>query len=57
MNSTAVSFAVLGTLFALVMLSGSVLIWVASVSDAQRTPAQATLVQVADWTVKTAVGR
>lgn len=56
MNSTAVSFAVLGMLFALVMLSGSVLIWVASVSDAHLTPAQSTLVQVADWTVKTAVG-
>ena len=55
-NSTAVSFAVLGMLFALVLLSGSVLIWVASDSGAQLTPAESTLVQVADWTVKTAVG-
>lgn len=56
MNSTAISFAVLAILLALVLLGASILIWVASVSGDHLTPAQDSLVQVADWTIKTAVG-
>jgi hypothetical protein len=56
MTSIAISISVLANLFALVLMSGGILVWVASVSDEQLTPAQGTLVQVADWTVKTAVG-
>ncbi len=56
MNSTAISLAVLAILLALVLLGASILIWVASVSGDPLTPAQDTLVQVADWTIKTAVG-
>ncbi len=48
MNSTAVSFAVRTILLALVLLGASILIWVASVSGDHLTPAQDTLVQVAD---------
>ena len=56
MNSTAISLAVLAILLALVLLGASILIWVASVSGDHLTLAQDTLVQVADWTIKTAVG-
>lgn len=56
MSSTAISISVLAILLALVLLGISVLIWVASVSGVQLTPAEDTLVQVADWTIKTAVG-
>ena len=56
MTSIAISISVLVILFALVLMSGGILVWVASVSDEQLTPAQSTLVEVADWTVKTVVG-
>ena len=43
-------------LLALIVLAGSALVWMAVVSGAQPTPAQDTLIAVADWTVKAAVG-
>ena len=43
-------------LFALIVLAGSALVWLAVVSGHQPTPAQATLIALADWTVKAAVG-
>ncbi len=56
MTGIAISVSVLAILFALVLMGGGILVWVASVSGEQLTPAQNSLVQVADWTVKTAVG-
>ena len=43
-------------LFALIILAGSALVWLAAVSGHQPTPAQNTLIALADWTVKAAVG-
>ena len=56
MTGTIVTVAVLGFLFALAVMSGSALAWMAAVSGPQPTPAQETLIQVSDWTVKAAVG-
>ena len=56
MTNTIILASVLGSLFALVVLAGSGLAWMALVSGDPLTPAQQTFVQVADWTVKTALG-
>ena len=56
MTNTIILASVLGLLFALVVLAGSGLAWMGLVSGDPLTPAQQTFVQVADWTVKTALG-
>lgn len=56
MKSLIIPLAVLIMLFALVVLSGSTLAWMAQVSGPEPTPAQNTLIQLADWTAKGAVG-
>ncbi len=56
MNTTAITVAVLAILLALVVLAGCALAWMALISEDPLTPAQDRLVQVADWTIKTAVG-
>ena len=43
-------------LLALIVMAGSALAWMATVSGTQPTPAQDTLITVADWTIKAAVG-
>ena len=43
-------------LLALIVLAGSALVWMAAVSGARPTPAQDTLITLADWTIKAAVG-
>ena len=48
--------SVIAALFAVIVLAGSALVWLAVVSDHQPTPAQQTLIDLADWTVKAAVG-
>ena len=56
MTSFTISVGVLAILFALVVLAGSGLAWMALITGDPLTPAQQTFVQVADWTVKTALG-
>ena len=56
MTNTLILVSVLGLPFALVVLAGCGLAWMALVSENPLTPAQHTFVQVADWTVKTALG-
>ena len=55
-KGNAISVAVFGVLFALVLLGGRAYVWVASTSDGPLQPAQVQLLELADWTVKTAVG-
>ena len=43
-------------LLALIVMAGSALVWMAGVSGEQPTPAQDTLITLADWTIKAAVG-
>ena len=43
-------------LLGLIVLAGSALAWMATVSGPQPTPAQDTLITLADWTIKAAVG-
>ncbi|MXZ92488.1 MAG: hypothetical protein F4W95_06685 [Chloroflexi bacterium] len=51
-TSTLVLFA----LFVLICLAGGALVWMATITGSQPTPAQETVIQLADWTVKGAVG-
>ena len=47
---------VIGVLFTLIIMSGGVLVWLASVSDELLTPAQETLLNTADWMIKACAG-
>ena len=56
MNNTVITLGVLIIFLALIVMSGSLLAWMATVSGPQPTPAQDTLITLADWTVKASVG-
>ena len=56
MNNTVITLGVLIIFLALIVMSGSALAWMAAVSGSEPTPAQDTLITLADWTVKAAVG-
>ena len=47
---------VIAALFALIILAGRALVWLAAVGGHQPIPAQETLIALADWTAKAAVG-
>ena len=55
-DRTIVAGLIVVALFALIVLAGSALVWLAVVSGHQPTPAQETLIALVDWTVKAAVG-
>jgi Cu/Ag efflux pump CusA len=55
-DRAVVAGLVIAALFALIVLAGSALVWLAVVSGHQPTPAQEALIALADWTVKAAVG-
>ncbi len=50
------TFSVLGLLFGLAVLGVSLLIWLAPVSAEEMTPAQDSLINIADWMTKASVG-
>ena len=56
MKGKVIPFTVMGMLFALALLGGSVMVWQANVSGPELTPAQSQLIELADWIVKGAVG-
>ena len=56
MTDRVIILAIIGALLALIALAGSALVWMAAVSSAEPTPAQNTLITLADWTIKAAVG-
>ena len=56
MNNTVIMLGVLIIFLALIVMSGSALAWMSTVSGPQPTPAQDTLITLADWTVKASVG-
>ena len=56
MKGAVIPFAVMGMLFALAVLGGSVMVWLAAVSGPEPTPMQQQLAELADWIVKGAVG-
>ena len=55
-DRAVVAGLVIAALFALIILAGSALVWLAAVGGHQPTPAQETLIALADWTAKAAVG-
>ena len=56
MKGKVIPFTIMGMLFALALLGGSVMVWQAGVASPEPTPAQRQLVELADWVVKAAVG-
>ena len=54
MKSLIIPLAIMSMPFSLVVLSGSTLAWMAQVSGPE--PTSNTLIQLADWTAKGAVG-
>lgn len=56
MSSGIIAAAVLVILFALIIISGGVLVWLAPVAEGSLTPAQDTLVSTADWMIKASAG-
>ena len=55
-NSVIITALVIAALFALILLGKGALMWMVLVTGSEPTPAQKTLIQLADWTVKSAVG-
>ena len=47
---------IFGGLFALIILSGGVLVWLSPVAAGSLTPAQDTLIETADWMIKSCAG-
>ncbi len=56
MRSYAFPVVIVGALFALVLLGGSIMVWQAGVASPELAPAQKQVVELADWLVKGAVG-
>ena len=46
----------IASMFSLILFAGGALLWMAIISGPQPTPAQETVIQLADWTIKGAVG-
>ena len=47
---------IISALFSLIIASGGVLVWLASVAGEALTPAQESLLNTADWMIKSCVG-
>ena len=47
---------IFGGLFALIFLSGGALVWLSPVASESLTPAQDTLIDTADWMIKSCAG-
>ena len=56
MNGLQATMAALVVLFALILLGGGVLVWLAPVPSDELTPAQANLIYLGDTMVKGAIG-
>ena len=56
MKGKVIPFTIMGMLFALALMGGSVMVWQAGVASPELAPAQEQLIALADWTVKAAVG-
>ena len=56
MRELAFPITVMVVLLGLVVMSGSVMVWQAGVASPELAPAQVQLLELADWTVKGAVG-
>ena len=56
MTDFAITIAVLAILLAMFLLGFSALGWLSWVSGEQLTPAQESLAQAADWTIKASLG-
>jgi hypothetical protein len=47
---------IIGSLLALIIISGGVLVWLSPVTSEVLTPAQDTLIDTADWMIKSCAG-
>ena len=56
MNGTRTTVGVLGLLFALILVGGGVLVWMAPVPADDMTSAREILPNIADWMIKASVG-
>ena len=56
MSNYALLVVIMGMLLSLVVLGGVAMAWQAWVAGPELTPAQQQLIELADWTVKGAVG-
>lgn len=56
MKELLLFFMLIGSLMSLIVVSGGALVWLASVTEEQLTPAQETLMFAADSTIKVSAG-
>ena len=56
MSGGLITAGILGGFFALIFVGGSVLIWMALITGDTLTPAQSTVINLADWVVKFCLG-
>jgi len=56
MNGTRTTVGILGLLFALILVGGGVLVWMAPVPSEDMTSAREILLNIADWMIKASVG-
>lgn len=56
MNGLLPFLSLLVTLIAMIFISGGVMIWLAQVTGETLTPVQSTVLDTADWMIKTSAG-